>query len=157
MEKKKNSKRASHLSVCTLSKEHDGASRECVRSADSREQRVLAYISIFRMRTGYVLAKFCPTSASFWRATSHSARPNPVQSCQTRKEGAGSPWQLHTCQERRGPMEGAGHEDARGTMRAKSNRVICQRGVRLGDTERVRDWEKKKKNTIETGDRGFNI
>lgn len=36
----------------------------CVRP-DSREQRVLAYISIFRMRTGYVQAKFCPTSASF--------------------------------------------------------------------------------------------
>lgn len=41
-------------------KRADGASRVCVCVCvwpDTREQRVLAYISIFRMRTGYVLAK----------------------------------------------------------------------------------------------------
>lgn len=77
---------------------------------------------------------FKPSSVQLQPASEELRLTRPVltQSIAARpgRKGPESPWQLHTCQERRGSIEGAGHKDARGTMRAKSNRVICQRGVK---------------------------
>ncbi len=112
----------------------------CVCLDWQREQRELAYISLFHMRTSYYSSQVLTNFSQFVKSyISLDLFPPQPRAARSGRKGPGSPSQIHTCQEWRGPAGGPESKDASGTMRAKSHRVTCQRGVRHRRSERLRE------------------